>query len=111
MDKDILTPGNKHYSSDTCAFISKKLNTILTDCKSKRGRFPRGVTLNKTSNKFQVKCWVSGKQKYLGLFDSSKEAGNVYSKFKSNYITEVANQQNDKRIRDGLLLHASIIRG
>lgn len=37
LDKDILYPGNKIYSPETCVFVSKLVNSFLVECNSKRG--------------------------------------------------------------------------
>ena len=43
LDKDILYPGNKEYSPNTCAFVPKFLNMSLNICERASGGLPKGV--------------------------------------------------------------------
>lgn len=43
LDKDILFPGNKVYSSKTCCFVPKYLNYLFLARDSCRGEYPLGV--------------------------------------------------------------------
>ncbi len=69
LDKDLLSPGNKIYSSKNCVFIPQALNSFVTSRDSRRGDYPIGVCLRKGSRKFQADIKVNGKNKHLGLFD------------------------------------------
>lgn len=109
LDKDIINPGNKIYSPANCCFINKKLNTLMCDNKANRGKHPIGVSWHKAANKFSVKCSVNGKPKGLGYFNNSKDAAEIYNKFKSNLVIMESNKQSDQRIKNGLLKHAKII--
>ena len=107
LDKDILKPGNKHYSPETCVFVTDKLNLLLVDRKTKRSGLPRGIYFDKRKNKFVAGCSeANGKVRYLGSFLSQSKASQMYNEFKSSVIIEVANQQTDEKIKNGLLLHA-----
>lgn len=109
LDKDILYPGNKHYSSETCVFISRGLNNLLIDNKAIRGEYPLGVRLHKGTNNFRAECKVNGKYKLIGCFSTPEEASQAYNKFKSKLVTKIANKQNDIRVKNGLLVHAKLI--
>lgn len=50
LDKDILCPGNKVYSPETCVFIDHAINSFVIECNSTRGKWPIGV--------FGIKVWV-----------------------------------------------------
>lgn len=43
LDKDILYPGNKEYSPNTCAFVPQFLNKSLNICEQLSGDLPKGV--------------------------------------------------------------------
>lgn len=58
LDKDILIPGNKIYSPDTCALIPYWLNTCFVTCFKKKD-LPLGVTLS------SYKAKDPSKQKYV----------------------------------------------
>ena len=109
LDKDIILPGNKIYSPETCVFITSQVNSLLNNCGSRRGRHPQGVHFNKASNKFIAHCSVDGKKKYLGIFTMLEQAEKEYKRFKSDLIIKIANKQTDIRIKNGLLNHAKLI--
>lgn len=44
LDKDIIVKGNKVYSPDTCCFVPKCINSLLTNRKMHRGLEPIGVS-------------------------------------------------------------------
>jgi len=110
LDKDIVTPRNKHYSPENCVFIPSKLNNLILDSNAIRGSHPQGVCLEKNIHKFRASCKVDGKQNKLGYFTTPEEASQAYKQFKSNHITEIASQQTDERIKNGLLKHAELLR-
>ena len=93
LDKDLLIKGNKLYSEDTCVFIPKELNALLTKTAAGRGLLPIGVTQN--GKGFKTRCSVSGKEKYLGLFDTPELAFEAYKTFKEAYIKERAELYKD----------------
>ena len=107
LDKDIIKPGNKMYSPETCCFVPRALNGLLNDRGSARGDCPRGVTFYQS--KYIARCGFNGKNKYLGLFSTPEEASLVYRKFKANLVAEIAFEQVDERIEHGLMLHAGLI--
>ena len=51
LDKDILIPGNKVYSPDTCSFVPAYINSLLTDAGAIRGELPLGVRAVKSKLK------------------------------------------------------------
>jgi len=109
LDKDLLHKGNKQYSSETCVFISQEINKLINNHSSQRGDYMLGVQRNLRGKPFKARCRLGGKQKYLGSFTLESEAHEAYCKVKSKYITEIANQQTDVRIKSALLLRASEI--
>ena len=109
LDKDIIKPGNKHYSPGTCAFINGHVNRLLGNHAAKRGNYSQGVYLRKDTNKFSASCHVHGKQKPLGCYFTEQEASEVYKKAKHKEILRVADLQSDTRVRDGLYRHAELI--
>ena len=45
LDKDIIVPGNKLYSPETCAFVLPATNSFVIACDARRGDYPIGVSL------------------------------------------------------------------
>ena len=110
LDKDIIVPGNKHYSPETCAFVDGSLNSLLLDSASRRGKYPIGVSYNKIMKKYRASMNVNGKKRHLGYFDTPEEASLVYRKEKSRHVRHIAlTQVDDPRVRAGLLKHAILI--
>ena len=100
LDKDILTKGNKVYSPYTCMFVPNFINTLFTKRQNGRGDFPVGVCYHKTNKKYQASLSVfkNGKAtaKYLGCFNTTDEAFEVYKQAKEKYIKEVADNYKDE---------------
>ena len=94
LDKDILIKGNKIYSPQTCCFVPKEINYILTSSKAKRGELPIGV--RKIGKKFTAFVCREGKQYNIGTFDTPDEAFQAYKTAKESYIKEVADKWKDK---------------
>ena len=102
LDKDILFQGNKIYSPESCLFVSRQINSMLLDSKSIRGEHPIGVHFNKSTGKYVSKVGLGAKQKYLGVFDTPKEASEAYKIAKYAHIKEVALNQTEP-LRSALL--------
>ena len=107
LDKDIIKPGNKQYSPDTCCFVPQALNNLLTNRGSARGSCPRGVS--KLAGKYHARCGYNGKSKRLGLFATPEAASLVYRKYKHAIVRKIASEQTDPRIMRGLVIHADLI--
>jgi len=109
LDKDIIAPGNKVYSPDTCVFVSPALNTLLLDCGAARGEYPIGVYWNKQTRKFRARVSTAGRDKHLGYFTCPHEAHMAWRKAKVRLIREAAREQDDPRVYAGLMRHAARI--
>jgi hypothetical protein len=106
LDKDILFPGNKIYSPETCCFVTSQLNHLLTG--SKRGQRKRlpGVGMQ-TSGNFMGQLSLGGKHTYLGTYPTEIDAHKAYLKAKAQYIADIADGYPDPRVRAGLLRHVA----
>lgn len=102
LDKDILYKGNKIYSSENCVFVPERINTLFIKSNKIRGKYPIGVYYSKRAKKFRAQCNVydykknKTKRKHLGLYDTPKEAFEVYKEFKEKYIKQVADYYKDQ---------------
>ncbi len=107
LDKDIIFPGNKVYSPETCIFVSHQVNSLFTDHAAKRGEWPIGVCYRKKIGKFIAQCSDGdGKRIYLGLFDDPSEAHHAYLICKSGIVVKVAHKQPDNGVKTALLQRA-----
>ncbi len=93
LDKDLLVKGNKQYSEDTCVFIPKSLNLLITKRTLDRGLLPIGVSKN--GKGFRAQCSIYGKDKSLGTFDTPELSFQAYKTFKEAYIKEQAELYKD----------------
>lgn len=105
LDKDILFSGNKIYSSETCVFVSRVVNTFVIENTASRGQWPIGVHWHKKSGKFQAKCNnpITNKREHLGMFICPKEAHKAWLRRKLELAYEVAAEQPDKRVAEALI--------
>lgn len=103
LDKDILFPGNKIYSPETCAFISPELNLFMTERNAKRGIYPIGVSAYRQTKKFVSNCRENGKTVHLGYFDTPEEAHMAWRAKKLEIAHKHAANQTDKRVAAAII--------
>lgn len=105
LDKDLLFPGNKLYSLETCIFITPQLNKFLCDAGAIRGDWPIGVCWAKREEKFLSRCcdpFDGGKHKFLGYFDCPKLAHHAWRAAKHAHAIRYADMQSDPRVAQAL---------
>ena len=104
LDKDILTPGNKVYSPDTCIFVDANLNSFLTDRGAACGQWPTGTHRPRSVGKFRARCQnpFSRSREHLGYFDDPAEAHEAWRSRKHQLACAYADQQTDPRIAAAL---------
>jgi hypothetical protein len=104
LDKDIIAPGNKLYSPETCAFVLQATNSFVIASDAIRGDYPIGVCLLKRTGRYQVRCNspFSREQEYLGLFLTSGEAHEAWRKRKHEIAQLVAARESDLRVVEAL---------
>ena len=97
LDKDLLIKGNKVYSEDSCIFIPREINTLLTKRTASRGEHLIGVYYHKRGKVFMAQVNKNkGKQEKLGSFNTEIEAFNAYKKAKEYFIKEQASNWKDQ---------------
>ena len=97
LDKDLLVKGNKIYSEDSCVFIPKEINLVLTKRTASRGEYLIGVHWCNTKKAFVAQVNKNkGKQEHLGYFNTEIEAFNAYKKAKEAFIKEQAEKWKGK---------------
>ena len=104
LDKDIVAPGSKLYSPDTCAFVLPATNLFVTARDASRGDYPIGVDLFKPTGKYRAQCGnpFTGKQEYLGLFSTPEEAHENWRRRKHELAQLVAATESDLRVVEAL---------
>ncbi len=104
LDKDILKEGNKVYGPDTCAFVDRRTNILLTEKRAQVGLYPAGVTRRKNSNRY-ISASHSGSKNpmYIGSFGTPEAARKAYLNVKSKIVIKVALTQPDRRVFLALL--------
>lgn len=108
LDKDILFPGNKLYSAETCVFVPHKLNAMLTDGKAARGAHPIGVSFHKGAQKYRALIRTGAGQIHLGSFSTALEAHQMWQLAKADIIANFPTA--DLRIRAALDKRAAQLR-
>ena len=100
LDKDLLIYKNKVYSPETCCFIAKEINVVLTCIGTvTKGDYPFGVYYNKRDRKFYAQC--SGE--YLGMFNTPSGAHQKWQEYKLKRLEELCKTYyDDCRVVSGL---------
>lgn len=96
IDKDILTKGNKVYSSETCCLIPNNVNLLFVKSNATRGNLPIGV--DKQGNKYASRCNnpFTGKSEWLGMYKTIEEAFQAYKQYKEKVIKQIAEIEYSK---------------
>ena len=104
LDKDIIAPGSKLYSPDTCSFVLQATNLFVTASDARRGDCPIGVSLYKPTGKYQAHCNnpFSEKKEHLGLFSTPEDAHEAWRKRKHELAQLVAATESDPRVVEAL---------
>jgi len=104
LDKDIVVPGSKLYSPETCAFVLQATNKFVIARDASRGDYPIGVCLFKRKGKYQALCQnlFTGKQEHLGYFSTPEDAHEAWRKRKNELAQLVAATESDPRVVEAL---------
>ena len=95
LDKDLLSKNDLIYSEDTCAFLPRHLNVLLTDKGASRGTGVLGVQFHKGSGKYRAQVGKWGNVFHLGYFETEGEAFSAYKLEKGRHIREAAEFYKD----------------
>ena len=110
LDKDIIVPGSKLYSPETCAFVLPATNTFVTARDACRGDYPIGVSLYKRTGKYIAQCNnpFTGKIEHLGYYSTPEEAHESWRKRKHELAQLVTARESDPRVVEALQKRYSI---
>ena len=90
LDKDLLVKGNKVYSPETCCFLPREINAIITKKTISKKVLPVGVVGGRKAGGFTSSLVLKGKRKSLGVFETSEGAYFAYKLAKESYIKSLA---------------------
>ena len=104
LDKDIIAPGSKLYSPDTCAFVLQATNKFVTARDACRGEYPVGVYLFKRTGEYRAQCKnpFTGKNEHLGCYSTPEEAHEAWRERKHELAQLVAATESDPRVVEAL---------
>ena len=105
LDKDILVPGNKIYSPETCIFVPQRINMLLLNKPNKRG-LPNGIVKVKTG------YLAKYDHEELGIYNTLNDAFSVYATEKEARIKTVAEEYKTKipiKLYDALLRYKVLL--
>ena len=110
LDKDIIAPGSRLYSPETCGFVLKATNSFVTARDACRGDYPIGVCLHKHIGKYIAYCGnpFTRKLESLGYFLTPEEAHEAWRKRKNELAQLVAATESDPRIIEALKKRYSV---
>ena len=96
LDKDILIEGNKVYSPETCMFVPQKINSFFSKGtrRDNNSELPMGVI--KYKSKYKACIVIDGKNNYMGIYDTIKEAEQSYKKAVKERTKKLAEIYKDK---------------
>lgn len=125
LDKDIIVPGNKVYSPETCTYIPQWLNLVLGDTRAIRGKYLIGVSYKKPTpgmiselkKPFEARCMdLDGKKLWLGYHETEYQAHekwkiskiDILEKAIQRYLQESPNK--DSRVVIGIQYRIDLLK-
>ena len=84
IDKDLLISGNRTYSPGSCVFITRALNSLMTNCNLSTG------TWKTNKERYQTQINLLGEKTHLGTYDTRHQAERVYRHTKATEIVRQA---------------------
>lgn len=94
LDKDLLVPGNKTYSKDTCIFVPSDVNTVFNN--PQNNGLKLGVSVYQYDNsKFYAECKVGGSKVNLGVFTTENAAHEAWREVKIGYVESLVLKYKD----------------
>lgn len=95
LDKDILVKGNRVYGPNTCCFVPKELNILISKLSQRRGKHKNGVQMT-AYGRYASYIRRYSIRKCIGVFDTHEEAFAAYKTAKEAHIKEVATSYYDE---------------
>lgn len=89
LDKDLLVPGNRIYSPETCVFLPNDINQAISNKKKKKSDYPIGVYFQKKKNTYYTSVNKKNGRFVSKTFKTPEEAHYVYAVEKQKWIAEL----------------------
>ena len=104
LDTDIILPGNKLYSPETCSFVLQATNSFVIARDACRGELPVGVSLCNRTGKYIARCNnpFTGKPDCRDYFSTPEDAHEAWRKCKHELAQLVAATETDIRVVEAL---------
>lgn len=110
LDKDIISVGNRVYRASSCTFVPNEINVFFSSSEIGNTGY-LGVNYIKPTTKgakegYIARCHNGGDRKYLGYYNTSREAYLAYRTAKIEAAKELAQKwkgEVDDRVTDALL--------
>ena len=112
LDKDLLVPGNKVYSPDTCCFVPARVNCLLLFPSKTSSGLPRGASYHKRNQSFSASINEPGRGSInLGYFSCPMGAHRMWQSKKIEMISIAAKALDPKfhKVAEALLRVAAQI--
>lgn len=106
LDKDLIIIGNKIYSEQTCSFIPREINMLLSYKANENFLQKIGVNKEKGVSKYRARATIKGKRIHLGTFNNVDDAFFAFKTVKESEIKEIAYKYKniiDRRIYNNLI--------
>ena len=94
LEKDIISKGNKVYSPQTCCFVPRALNILITTDRRRQSLYPVGVHRCQWGNcvRYQAHFHHNNTTIHVGYFKTPEEAFYAYKSAKEQKVKEIATQ-------------------
>lgn len=103
LDKDLLKPGNKHYSPDTCIFLRPIVNGFLTERSRFKSEYGTGISKLPSGN-YRAVCnnpYINDRS-VSKTFTTLSDAIEYRRSMKHEFALMLASEETDARIIEAL---------
>lgn len=86
LDKDLLVPGNRIYSAETCVFVPVWVNSFLSNMVPRGGSLPMGVAPH--CRRYKARYKHDTHTEIIGYYETPEQAHAAYRKYRLAVIKE-----------------------
>lgn len=96
LDKDLLRPGNMHYSPENCRFVPNELNSLFAKGRGKVSGLPKGVSVIESTGRYRARATLLGEKLVDCVFATEQEAVEAYKIGKLKLVHKQAEKWKDR---------------